>query len=537
MAKLLKRAFALIVVAAMAGVVIYVSMLPAVQRQLTGRRAAKLAAGPVPVVVATAQLGTVPIYLEGVGTAKARNTVTVRPQVDGRILSINFKEGQDVKRGDVLATIDPSTYEALLNQALAKKALDEAELANAKRDLERYTRLGVGIIAQKTIDTQDALVDKLTAQLKLDDASIANAKAFLSYTTIVAPIDGRTGIRMVDEGNLVRASDAGIVVITELKPVSVLFTLPQQQLSKVQQAQAKGVLTVEALDADGKSVLDRGALQVVDNQVDPTTGTIRMKAEFPNASLQLWPGQFVNVRLLVDTLDQVVVIPTPAVQRGPSGTFAYVLKTDDTVTIRPITVAHQFEIQAVIARGITPGDKVVTTGFSRLKDGASVSVAPPEEPTGPPGSPSAAAEKAKPRTSAIRAACGADILKLCPGAERGKDIRACLQTNAAQLSEACKAAAAGGAGSEKQPGAPESPSASAEKARPRTAVIRAACGADIQKHCPGVESGKDIRACLQANAAQLSEACKAAAKGGGAPRTDGDAGGPKGPLRKADAKE
>jgi multidrug efflux system membrane fusion protein len=466
MAKLLKRAFALIVVAGMAGVVVYVSLLPAVERQLTGRRA-KQGGGPVPVLVATAQLGNVPIHLEGVGTAKARNTVTVRPQVDGRIVSINFKEGQDVKRGDVLAKIDPSTYEAQLAQALAKKVLDEAELANARRDLERYTRLGANIIAQKTIDTQSALVDKFTAQLKLDDAAIDNARAFLAYTTIVAPIDGRTGIRMVDEGNLVRASDAGIVVITELKPVSVLFTLPQQQLPKVQQAQAKGVLAVEALDVDGKSVLDRGTLQVVDNQVDPATGTIRMKAEFPNANLQLWPGQFANVRLLVDTLDQVVVIPTPAVQRGPSGAFAYVLKADDRVAIQPIAVAHQFETQAVIARGISAGDKVVTTGFARLKDGASVSVAAPEG----------------------------------------------------------------------QPGQPDIPAATAEKARPRTSAIRAACGADIQKHCPAAERGKDIRACLQANAQQLSEACKAAAKGVGEPRTESDADGRKGPVRKADAKE
>jgi membrane fusion protein, multidrug efflux system len=469
MAKLLKRAVALIVVGAVAGVIVYASLLPAVQRQLTGRRA-KLDGGAVPVTVASAKLDNVPIYLEGVGTAKARNTVTVRAQVDGRILSINFKEGQDVKRGDVLAKIDPSTYQAQLEQALAKKVLDEAELANAKRDQERYTKLGANIIAQKTIDTQDALVDKLTAQLKLDDAAIANAKAFLAYTTIVAPIDGRTGIRMVDEGNLVRASDAGIVVIAELQPVSVLFTLPQQQLSKVQQAQAKGVMTVEALDVDGSSTLDRGKLQVVDNQVDPATGTVRMKAEFPNAELQLWPGQFVNVRLLVDTLDQVVVIPTPAVQRGPNGTFAYVLKADDSVAVRPITVAHQFEIQAVIARGISAGDKVVTTGFSRLKDGASVSVAAPEP---------------------------------------------------------------------EQPGAPDGPTASAaDKARPKAGAIRAACSADIQKLCPGVQRGKDIRTCLQANAAQLSDACKAAAKGVAAPRTEDDANGRKNePMRKADAKE
>jgi multidrug efflux system membrane fusion protein len=443
MAKLLKRAFALIIVAAMAGVVIYASLLPSVQRQLTGRRA-KLGSGPIPVTVAPAQLGDVPIYLEGVGTAKARNTVTVRPQVDGRILSVNFKEGQDVKRGDVLAKIDPATYQAQLDQAVAKKVLDEAELANTKRDLERYTRLGANIIAQKTIDTQSALVDKLTAQLKLDDAAIASAKAFLGYTTIVAPIDGRTGIRMVDEGNLVRASDAGLVVITELRPISVLFTLPQQQLGQVQKAQEKGVLAVEALDADGKSTIDRGTLQVVDNQVDPATGTVKMKAEFPNANLQLWPGQFANVRLLVDTLNRVVVIPTPAVQRGPNGTFAYVLQPDDRVAMRPIAVAHQFETQAVIARGVQAGDRVVTTGFSRLKDGVSVSVAPPEQEHPATESPAAAAAKPRPRAASFRAACAADIKRHCANVERSREaIRACLQENAPQLSEACKAAAKG----------------------------------------------------------------------------------------------
>jgi membrane fusion protein, multidrug efflux system len=442
MTRLLKRLLALALLAGLAGVVIYASSLPSVQKQFTGRRAAKaLGDGAIPVTATPARKGDVPVYLEGVGTAKARNTVTVRPQVDGRILSINFKEGQEVKRGDVLARIDPSTYQAQLDQAIAKKDLDEAELANARRDQERYTKLGANIIAQKTIDTQLALVEKLTAQIKLDDAAIANAQAFLAYTTIVAPIDGRTGIRMVDEGNLVRASDAGIVVITELRPVSVLFTLPQQQLAQVQKAQAKGVLAVEALDADGTSTLDRGTLQVVDNQVDPTTGTVRMKAEFPNANLQLWPGQFANIRLLVDTLQQVVVIPTPAVQRGPNGTFAYVVDTGDKVSMRPITVTHQFETQAVIARGIGAGERVVTTGFSRLKDGAGVTVSAPEEPAPATDAPTASA-KGGARAASFRAACAADIEKHCANVERSRGaIRTCLQASAPQLSEACKAAA------------------------------------------------------------------------------------------------
>jgi multidrug efflux system membrane fusion protein len=439
--RLMKRLLAMTLVAALVGVIVYASLLPSVQRQLSGRRA-KMGNGPVPVTVAQARIADVPLYLQGVGTAKARNTVIVRPQVDGRILSIRFKEGQDVKRGDVLAEIDPATYRAQLDQAAAKKVLDEAELANARRDLERYSKLSEGVIAQKTIDTQRATVEKLTAQIKLDDAAIANAKAVLEYTTIVAPIDGRTGIRLVDEGNLVRASDAGIVVITELRPVSVLFTLPQQQLAQVQKAQERGVLAVEALDTDGRAMLDRGTLQVVDNQVDPATGTIKMKAEFPNASLQLWPGQFVNVRLLIDTLSRVVAIPTPAVQRGPNGTFAYIVQAQDQVSLRLITVSHQFETQAVVARGIEAGDRVVTTGFSRLKDGTSVSVGVPEGGQSP--APSASApEAAKAPRSKLRAACAADIAKFCANVERRSAIRACLQASAPQLSEPCKAATTG----------------------------------------------------------------------------------------------
>ncbi len=442
MTRLLKRLLALALLAGLAGVVIYASSLPSVQKQFSGRRAAKIhGASPIPVTAAPARIDDVSVYLDGVGTARARNTVTVRPQVEGRILSIDFKEGQDVKRGDVLARIDPSTYQAQLDQALAKKVLDEAELANAQRDLERYTKLGANIIAQKTIDTQLATVEKLTAQIKLDEAAIANARAVLAYTTIVAPIDGRTGIRLVDQGNLVRAGDAGIVVIAELRPVSVLFTLPQQQLAEVQKAQAGGVLAVEALDTGGTSMLDRGTLQVVDNQVDPATGTVKMKAEFPNANGQLWPGQFVNIRLLIDTLQLVVVIPTPAVQRGPNGTFAYVVGADDRVSLRPVTVAHQSEAQTVIARGIGAGERAVTTGFSRLKDGASVSVASPEEQA-PAADASTGAVKGSARAASFRAACAAYIEKHCGNVERSRGaIRACLQTNAPQLSEGCKAAA------------------------------------------------------------------------------------------------
>ncbi|HJZ32423.1 MAG TPA: efflux RND transporter periplasmic adaptor subunit [Hyphomicrobiaceae bacterium] len=392
MIRLLKQVVAFSVVGGLAAAALYVSGTPSQDKPGGGnRRAGRLAGeGPVPVLAASARIADVPVYFYGVGTARARNTVTVRPQVDGRILSVNFKEGQEVKRGDLLAKIDPATYQAQLDQALAKKTLDQVQLANAQRDLERYDKLTALSVAPKTIDTQRALVGQLTAQLKADDAAIANAKAFLDYTSILAPIDGRTGIRMVDEGNLVRASDAGIVVITEVRPISVLFTLPQQQLKDINRALTAGSVSVEALESDGKTVLDHGSLQVIDNQVDQTTGTVRMKADFPNAQLQLWPGQFVNARVLVNTLSQVVVIPTPAVQRGPNGTFAYVITDDQRVAMRPITVALQNETQAVVGSGITASERVVTTGFVRLKDGSRVTIGEPEAAPPPNDAPTGA---------------------------------------------------------------------------------------------------------------------------------------------------
>jgi multidrug efflux system membrane fusion protein len=332
--------------------------------------------GPVPVIAAATKRADVPIYLDGVGTTRALNTVTVRPQVDGRLVSINFKDGQEVTRGYVLAHIDPTTYQAAYDQAVAKKAQDEAQLANARIDLDRYARLAAtNSIARQQLDTQKATVAQLEAQVKLDQAQVDNAKAILEYTTITAPIAGRTGIRLVDQGNILRASDAtGIVVITQLQPISILFNLPQQQLGEVNRAFAKGPLPVEAFGADNKTVVDRGILQVVDNQVDQATGTIKLKAEFPNRELQLWPGQFVNVRLLIDTLRDAVVAPTAAIQRGPAGTFAFVVGPDNTVAVRPVTVSTQDESQAVITGGLQADERVVTTGFARLAAGSQVTV-------------------------------------------------------------------------------------------------------------------------------------------------------------------
>lgn len=332
--------------------------------------------GPVPVIAALTKRADVPVYLDGVGTARALNTVTVRPQVDGKLISVNFIEGQDVKRGFVLAKVDPTTYQAQYDQAVAKKAQDEATLANARIDLDRYEKLSAtNSIARQQYDTQKSTVAQLEAQVKLDQAQIDNAKAILEYTDVIAPLDGRTGIRQVDQGNIVRAADTtGIVIITQLQPLSILFTLPQQQLTDVVQAKARGEVPIDAFGADNKTVIDRGTLGPIDNQVDQTTGTIKLKAEFPNAQFQLWPGQFVNVRVQINTLQQVVVAPTSAVQRGPNGTFVFVVQQDNAVAVRPVTITQQDEAQAVIATGLQPDERVVTTGFARLTAGAKVTV-------------------------------------------------------------------------------------------------------------------------------------------------------------------
>jgi multidrug efflux system membrane fusion protein len=356
---------------------------------------------PVPVLAAAVKTADVPVYLDGVGTTKALNTVTVRPQVDGKLIEIAFKEGQDVNRGDVLARIDPTTYQAQLDQATAKKAQDEAQLANARRDLERYTRLAANNAAtQQQADTQRAMVAQLEAQVRLDQAAIDNTRAILAYTTITAPISGRTGIRLVDEGNIVHASDStGIVVITQIRPISVLFNLPQQRLAQINAAFAEKPLPVEVIGADNKTVVESGKLIVVDNQVDPTTGTVRLKAEFPNAGLELWPGQFVNVRLLIDTLRKVVVVPTAAIQRGPKGTFVFVVQPDQTVTVRTVEVTQQDDVQSVVAGGLEAGQQVVTTGFSQLAEGKRVRVSDGASPpaTGPGASAPEAAKRGEGR--------------------------------------------------------------------------------------------------------------------------------------------
>ena len=330
---------------------------------------------PVPVLAATPQRKDVPVYLDGVGQVRALNTVTVRAQVDGKLIAVKFVEGQDVQEGDVLAEIDPAIYRAQFDQTVAKKAQDEATLANAKIDLVRYQQLAQTNAGPKQqADTQKALVDQLSAQVRADQAAIDNAQTTLGYTTVTAPISGRTGLRQVDQGNIVHAADAtGLVVITQIKPIAVWFSLPQQQINEVNAAFAKGALDVDVFGNDGRTVIQSGKLASIDNQVDPTTGTLKFKAQFPNEDLQLWPGQFANVRLKVDTLKDAIVVPTSSVQRGPVGTYVYVIGPNNIASAHPVNVTQQNDVEAVIT-GVTTSDRVVTTGFANLSDGARIMI-------------------------------------------------------------------------------------------------------------------------------------------------------------------
>jgi multidrug efflux system membrane fusion protein len=338
---------------------------------------------PIPVLISPAEQKDVPIYLDALGTVQAFNTVTIKAMVDGPLLAINFAEGQAVKKGEVLAQIDPRTYQAALDQTSAKKAQDEAQLANARLDLARYVKLAANNYASAQLaDTAKAQVAQLEAQVKQDQAQIDNARTQLDYTTIVSPLDARAGMRQVDAGNIVHASDAtGLVVLTQLQPISVVFTLPQQTLAQVSNAMHQGVAKVLAYaqGATGSQagLLDTGTLAVLDNQVDATTGTIKLKATFPNPTERLWPGGFVGVQLQVDTAKNAVVVPPAAVQRGPRSAYVYVLNPDNTATRRDVKVGHEDAQASIITDGVKPGDKVVVDGASRLSEGSKVTIVQP----------------------------------------------------------------------------------------------------------------------------------------------------------------
>jgi multidrug efflux system membrane fusion protein len=328
----------------------------------------------VPVTAGTAESGDVPIYLTGLGSAQGFNTVTVRPRVDGQLIKVLFKEGQDVKAGDVLAQIDPRPFQTQVDQARAVKAKDQAQLTNAKLDLKRFSDLASKQFASKqSVDGQTALVEQLEAAVAGDQAALDNATVQLGYTTITSPIDGRTGIRLVDAGNIVHASDAsGLVVIAQVHPISVVFTMPQDVLDQIVNGMAKGPLKVEAFARDDTIQEGEGMLALVDNQIDPATGTIRLKASFPNDNNQLWPGEFVNIRLLVETRHDAVTVPAQVVQRGPSGTFAYVIKPDQTVEARPVKLGQVHDGMAVIDQGLSAGERVVVDGQYKVQPGTRV---------------------------------------------------------------------------------------------------------------------------------------------------------------------
>lgn len=345
-------------------------------RVTAGGAAAKTSsnAHPVPVTVGVAKRGNVPVYLTGLGTVQAFNTVTVNSRVDGELTKVAFAEGQNVRAGDVLAQIDPRSFQAALALAQATKEKDEAQLANTRIDLQRFQKSPLSS-TQQQIDTQAALVKQLVATVHADEANVDAAKVQLDYTTIKAPLSGRTGVRLVDQGNIVHAaSTTGLVVITQLEPISVVFTLPQDQLQEVisQMGSTSSSLKVVALGRGDTQRLDEGTLAIVDNQIDQTTGSVRFKATFPNKDQTLWPGQYVNVQLLLKTLPQVVTVPSAAIQRGPNGMYVYTVKSDSTVSIQPVDVSEMTNGTSVIDKGLDPGTKIVVAGQYRLEPGSRI---------------------------------------------------------------------------------------------------------------------------------------------------------------------
>ncbi|SIO40451.1 membrane fusion protein, multidrug efflux system [Bradyrhizobium erythrophlei] len=326
----------------------------------------------VPVTAGLAETKNIPVYLTGLGTVQAFNTVVVKVRVDGQLDKVAFTEGQDVKAGDLLAQIDPRPFQAALDQAKAVKTKDEAQLENAKRDLQRFINLH-DFATKQSVDTQNALVRQLEATIQGDQAAIESAQTQLAYSTITAPLSGRTGVRLIDQGNIVHASDAsGLVMITQLQPISVMFSLSDRQLTNISREMANGPLKVIAEGRTDHQPLGEGTLTLVDNQIDQGTGTIRLKATFPNEDHALWPGQFINIRLLLRTLQQVVTVPSTAIQRGPNGMYVYVIKPDSTVAMQPVSVGQMNDGTSVVESGLHPGDKIVVRGQYRLQPGTRV---------------------------------------------------------------------------------------------------------------------------------------------------------------------
>ncbi len=331
----------------------------------------------VPVVATSVKKDDFSVYLSGLGSVTPLNTITVKTRVDGELTKVLFREGQVVSKGELLAEIDPRPFEVQLTQAQGAMARDQALLENAKLDLLRFQDLvKKDLIPHQQLDTQDSLVHQYEGAVKTDQGQIDNAKLQLVYSRITAPISGRIGLRQVDPGNMVHASDAnGLAVIAQIQPISVIFSLPEDNLSQIMGKLRSGArLVVEAYDRDQKQKLATGTLLTVDNQIDPSTGTVKLKAEFPNRNNELFPNQFVNARLIIEVKHDAIVVPAPAIQRGPQGTFVYVVKEDQTVALHPVTLGVTQEGNVSIASGLSVGDLVVVDGADRLRDGGKVEV-------------------------------------------------------------------------------------------------------------------------------------------------------------------
>jgi len=463
--------------------------------------------------VATARVADVPITLEALGTVTPAATVTVRPQVSGVITRILFREGQMVRQGETLAVIDPRPFEMAVLQAQGQLERDQAELANARLTLQRYrTLLAQDSIARQDVDTQAALVRQLEGSITADRAAVGTARLNLGYSRVIAPVSGRVGLRVIDVGNFIAAGDAnGLVVLTQVAPIDVVFTLPQDDVPRVQARAAQATLPVTAFDRTRTMTLGDGVFSTLDNRIDITTGTVKAKARFPNGTGSLFPSQFVNVRMGLDTLRGVVTVPVSAVRAGNDGDFVWLLNADRTVSRRKVVRGPATVDRIVVTQGLNAGDRVITEGGDRLTDGGSVQLAGDRN---------------------AQQACAADAKKLC-GGKQGREMMRCIRQNQDKVSAGCKAAVSGrgragstegggsGSGASRSAGAPaaaapagEAPSAQAPdapspQAQDARAAMRQACAADLQKLCPGLQ-GRERFMCLRENSDKLGAACKAA---------------------------